>query len=1125
MSRFTISLLSIALLISAVMLAGHSPASSDSSKGRGGSLPVIDTSHRSKAPRHKLIVYAHEQELRDTLLAEGGEVIEDYGAFSLISAPAAVVNTMSADENSAAAVRDDMNVIYLRAGAFDTTDGEPVSPASLGEPEPAAEQLYLVQMVGPVKQEWLDALGQSAEIISYVPNNAYLVRADAAGLERINNLKSARKGFVQWAGGFKPGYKIAPELSLSSDREVTVTVQLAAARGTRGEAGSGEVRRLASVSMGEVIGEPVEVLNYTNVRMRVHSSRLAEIARQSDVVWIEPWVEPELLDEKQGLIIAGNFIGNQLSPPGYLAWLRSKGITTTPDFVVDVADSGIDQGNLDPVVLHKDFLNASGLSRVVYARLVSTPQVEGSSNDTGGHGTINAAIVGGFNTNTSFPYVDAAGYSFGLGVHPFVKLGITKIFNPEFTTPNFVTMVDAMYRDGARISSNSWGAYNNGYTTDCQIYDSLVRDARRGEQGNQELTILFASGNRGAGGNLSTPSTAKNVITVGASENLRDGFDGCNVPPEGGDDIQSIIKFSSSGPCDDGRLKPEIVAPGTHIQGARSQDPGFNGTGVCGPMDYPVGQSLYTWSSGTSHSTPAVAGAAALVRHFFLVSTGKAPSPAMVKAYLTNSTSYMTGVLAGGNLPHVNQGWGLMNVGRALDNVARTLIDQDQVLAATGGVISVKGKVNDPTKPFRVTLAWTDAPGAALASPVVNDLDLQVTIGGKTYFGNRFLNGTSIEGNVADKLNNIEGVWLPEGTTGDFEIRVVAANIAGDGVPGNSDTTDQDFALVVYNTQTQSNGGGGGGNPLDAPPTVNLKYPVGHERLMVGNLVRVLWDASDDKQIQSQRVEFSADSGATFNTIGVLDGKARSFDWKIPSVPTPFGVIKVTALDGVNLPVSAANTVNFVIENGPPDTAPPAVLMLAPSGDAVIGGGLPNTIRWRESDNVGVIQRVIEFSTDNGSTWQQIISLTAPSSGDLQSYDWQVPAALSTERARIRITVYDGASNSATITSVGKFQIWPMPIINRVDYDSKSKTNDRLEVFGRNFRIGETEIYVNGRRMKKIRFENQCDSVDGTCNRVASEDKKIHKRVPVGEFSNIVVKFPKTNQVSPEFQYKRKGKE
>src|SRR6185295_744036 len=223
-----------------------------------------------------------------------------------------------------------------------------------------------------------------------------------------------------------------------------------------------------------------------------------------------------------------------------------------------------------------------------------------------------------YNAIPSFPYVDSGGYSLGLGVHPFVKLGISKIFNPEYTSPNMLDMVDRMYRDCARISNNSWGAYNNSYTTDAQLYDSLVRDARRTEAGNQELTVVFASGNKGAGGNLSTPATAKNVLTVGATENLRPtGIDGCGIDSDGADEILSLIRFSSGGPATAGRVKPDIVAPGTHIQGAQSQDRGYTGRGVCGPKNFPPGQSFYTWSSGTSHSTPAVAGAAALIRQSF----------------------------------------------------------------------------------------------------------------------------------------------------------------------------------------------------------------------------------------------------------------------------------------------------------------------------------------------------------------------------------------------------------------------------------------------------------------------------------------------------------------------------
>src|SRR5689334_24547864 len=59
--------------------------------------------------------------------------------------------------------------------------------------------------------------------------------------------------------------------------------------------------------------------------------------------------------------------------------------------------------------------------------------------------------------------------------------------------------------------------------------------------------------------------------------------------------------FSSGGPTFDGRAKPDIVAPGTHIHGAASQSQFFNGVGICPgvPVFQPPNQQLYTWSSGT----------------------------------------------------------------------------------------------------------------------------------------------------------------------------------------------------------------------------------------------------------------------------------------------------------------------------------------------------------------------------------------------------------------------------------------------------------------------------------------------------------------------------------------------
>src|SRR5205085_6255754 len=146
-----------------------------------------------------------------------------------------------------------------------------------------------------------------------------------------------------------------------------------------------------------LIESPSAALNYTNLRMRVSTRRLADIARKSNVVWIEPWTTPELLDEKQGMIVAGLYSGNTLSPHGYLAWLASKGITTSPDFAIDIADTGIDNGSLDPAEIHKDFLGAGGLSRVVYACYVAGGGLEGTVNDPAGHVTINGQIPAGYN--------------------------------------------------------------------------------------------------------------------------------------------------------------------------------------------------------------------------------------------------------------------------------------------------------------------------------------------------------------------------------------------------------------------------------------------------------------------------------------------------------------------------------------------------------------------------------------------------------------------------------------------------------------------------------------------------------------------------------------------------------
>jgi len=198
-----------------------------------------------------------------------------------------------------------------------------------------------------------------------------------------------------------------------------------------------------------------------------------------------------------------------------------------------------------------------------------------------------------------------------------------------------------------------------------------------------------------------------------------------------------------------------------------------------------------------------VTGAAALAFQWLRTSLGAEPSPALVKAFILNSTSYIGGSLAGGDLPGAHQGWGLLNVGRMFETTNRIIYDESPARTFTesgGAPFQATGTVADPSKELRVMLVWTDPPGnPATNAPYVNQLNLEVIVGGVVYSGNHFSGQYSTPGGAKDFTNNVQSVRLPAGVTGPFAIRVVPTLIGGDGVPGNFSPLDQDFALVVTN--------------------------------------------------------------------------------------------------------------------------------------------------------------------------------------------------------------------------------------------------------------------------------------------------------------------------------------
>jgi len=783
-------------------------------------------------------------------VAQGAKVVGDYGAFTVLEADDAL---LAGSDSNRVEIDDDWNLIRLNAQVMDTRAPQTKARRKVRGTF-AGKRLHLVQFAGPIMPEWLEELKQSgAEIVNYIPENTYLIYGDAAALARMQTWAGS-SDFTQWEGEYSPDLKVHAEARALAARTVNGKAEIDLFAIQLILDTNSNPATLAMIDQLKVGPTRVDsqMARYRNLVVALPSDQLDAIAAEPDVISIQPFAVPKKRDERQDQIVAGHLNEtNGPSGPGYLAWLASRGFTQAQfdasGFIVDVADSGIDNGTdtIGHFGLHR-LGDLNQPSRIAYYRIEGTLNPGGTLAGCDGHGALNGHVIGNYDDFTGFQHQDSAGFSYGVGVCPFVKLGSSVIFDNsvpgnDYTYPDFNVMASDAYGSGARIGSDSWGADVGGhYDFEAQTYDSLVRDAQATVAGNQEMMFVFAAGNAGPCGGvkplgIDSPGSAKNVITVGASANVRSlsianggndpaGNDACGETDTDAVSADDIDCASSRGPCSDGRMKPDLVAPGVHITGGVPQEsfgPSptglgsaiscFNALGVCALPDsgttdntnnfFPLGQQFYTVSSGTSHSTPVAAGACALVRQFFINSNFTAPSPAMLKAYLINSARYLTGVGANDSLWSASQGMGEVNLGVAFDGVPRFLHDQlpGDKFTATGQRRAYAGQVADPTKPFRVTIAWTDAPGNTSGASYNNNLDLTVTIGGNTYKGNVFSGQYSVTGGKADTKNNVESVFLPAGVTGTFGVSVTAANINSDGVPGEAPALDQDFALVIYN--------------------------------------------------------------------------------------------------------------------------------------------------------------------------------------------------------------------------------------------------------------------------------------------------------------------------------------
>lgn len=642
-----------------------------------------------------------------------------------------------------------------------------MSRAGLNSTDSSQSDYVIVQSTAPLtaaqKQE-LNQLG--AEILEYHPENAYVCHFPPSSLDAIQALP-----YVEFTGVYPEEVKVA--LPLRSEA-ATPTANLM-------------TLEPIETSMAQ---EPVEV------DVVLHDSADAEATRDkiAEAVRFDP-ADIQIHDRKVRLIVRPQYLQNlaaidqvktiQEVPQnklfGAVALEILKANLTHQQTnlkgegqVVAVCDTGFDKGDLNDI--HPAF---KGRLLKLYAL------GRAKSNDPNGHGTHVAGSVLGDGTST------AMGGAIQ-GTAPAAKLVVQSVLDSRGGLGGLPANLNDLFlkpyqEDNVRIHTNSWGAPTAGsYPQTSREVDEFVYKYR-------DCLICFAAGNDGKdvnangiidAGSIGSPGTAKNCITVGASESNRPRVSqrygnpwprDYPSPPIAADlwadNPDGMAAFSSRGPTRQNRIKPDVVAPGTAILSTHSRDArvgSFWGSST---------DPLFCFMGGTSMSTPLVAGCAAVVRQFLTRERNTPnPSAALMKAFLINGATEMAGQFVpseAGKIPNPSQGFGRVDLSNTVGPFAATVklefrdenraLDTGEEEVITLTLPSILPPATAPT--LKVTLVWTDAPGEALQ----NDLDLIVRAGGQERHGNMATRSTAF-----DRTNNVEQVIWSRIPSGTVEIKVRA---------------------------------------------------------------------------------------------------------------------------------------------------------------------------------------------------------------------------------------------------------------------------------------------------------------------------------------------------------------
>jgi hypothetical protein len=376
-----------------------------------------------------------------------------------------------------------------------------------------------------------------------------------------------------------------------------------------------------------------------------------------------------------------------------------------------------------------------------------------------------------------------------------------------------------------------FGSYSSySYAIDQQAFDS------------PSLLHVFAAGNSGLQGGcyglpigfgnvLGDEQSAKNVLTVGNTQ------------------TNGIINTSSSkGPVMDGRIKPEVSAPGTSIVST-----------------IPV--NTYQAGSGTSFATPAVTGGAALLyERYRQLHQQVNPKNALIKALICNGATDQG--LSG---PDYTHGFGQMNLLRSV-----TMLDKNHYFS--GEVAHQDERIHEIIVPpntarLKVMIYWNDPSPSAFTGgkALVNNLDLSVVGPGNTKILPKFPTAASPTAEAVagvDSVNNIEQVVLESPVAGNYAVHVEATKIPM-GV--------QEY-FVVYDIIESS---------------LIVTYPLAGEHLAKGDAVNINWESYGDT-LSTFNVAYSLDNGAAWITLDAsVAAKQRQLSWTVPDASTGNAKVRV----------------------------------------------------------------------------------------------------------------------------------------------------------------------------------------------------------------------------------------